>query len=153
DLEAAIREGGFREDLFFRLNVVPIYLPALRERRPDIPALVEHFVRKHAEPLKKAIEGVTREAMEALVRYDWPGNVRELENIIQRASLMCDATLSGLRELPAEVFERRDAVLHRAVHEGWTADRLVKDYALRVLERNRGNLTKTARELGLDFKT
>jgi transcriptional regulator with GAF, ATPase, and Fis domain len=153
DLEAAIRDGGFREDLFFRLNVVPIFLPALRERRADIVHLVEHFIRKHAETLGKRIEGVTEDALEALVRYDWPGNVRELENVIQRAILLCDGNLIGIAELPAEVFERRDAVVQQALGETWTADRLVKEYALKVLARNRGNLTRTARELGLDFKT
>ena len=88
DLEQLMREGSFREDLYYRLNVVTIILPPLRERRQDLPALVEHFLRKFAEKNGKTIQGFSREARDALLRYDYPGNVRELENLVERAIVL-----------------------------------------------------------------
>jgi formate hydrogenlyase transcriptional activator len=88
DLAAMVSDRGFRSDLYYRVNVFPITSPSLRERREDIPELVQHFTRKFATRMKKRIEGIPREAMTALVRYDWPGNVRELENIIERAVIL-----------------------------------------------------------------
>jgi two-component system, NtrC family, response regulator PilR len=85
DLDKAVAEGRFREDLFYRINVIPIALPPLRERREDIPLLAEHFLAKYAEQMEKAIAGVSREAMDLLMHHDWPGNIRELENAIERA--------------------------------------------------------------------
>src|SRR5208282_2539639 len=90
DLKKLIAAGVFREDLYYRLNVVPIRLPALRERAGDIPLLVEHFLRKFNERLKKHVSSVDADAMEALVQYPWPGNIRELENVVERAVLFCD---------------------------------------------------------------
>jgi len=91
DLKRLIAGGNFREDLFYRLNVVPIRLPALRERTGDIPLLVEHFLAKFNERLRKHVVGVEPDAMELLVQYPWPGNIRELENVVERAVLFCDA--------------------------------------------------------------
>src|SRR5262249_42299646 len=88
DLRQMVAEGKFQEDLFYRLNVIPIELPPLRERRDDIPALVEHFVKKHAQRTGRRIERVDEEALAELQRYDWPGNVRELENTIERAVVL-----------------------------------------------------------------
>jgi two-component system, NtrC family, response regulator PilR len=85
DLDKAVAEGRFREDLFYRINVIPIALPPLRDRREDIPLLAEHFLAKYAEQMEKAIAGVSREAMDLLMHHDWPGNIRELENAIERA--------------------------------------------------------------------
>jgi two-component system NtrC family response regulator len=91
DLRQMVAEGKFQEDLFYRLNVIPIELPALRERRDDIPALVDHFVRKHAQRTGRRIDRVDDGAMTVLQQYDWPGNVRELENTIERAVVLCDS--------------------------------------------------------------
>jgi transcriptional regulator with PAS, ATPase and Fis domain len=88
NLRSAVRQGTFREDLYYRLNVVPIHVPPLRARREDIPHLVEHFVRKIARECNRDVRGVSAAAREALVRYDWPGNVRELENVIHRAVVL-----------------------------------------------------------------
>jgi transcriptional regulator with PAS, ATPase and Fis domain len=88
DLRRMVTEGTFQEDLFYRLSVIPIAIPPLRERREDIPALVEHFVRKHTQRTGKAIDQVSAEALAALQAYDWPGNVRELENTIERAVVL-----------------------------------------------------------------
>src|SRR5262249_26932682 len=85
DLTRAVAEGRFREDLFYRINVIPIALPPLRDRREDIPLLAEHFLEKYSGQMEKAITGISRPAMDALTRYDWPGNIRELENVMERA--------------------------------------------------------------------
>ncbi len=103
DLKKEIAHGGFREDLFYRLNVVPIALPALRDRRTDIPLLVSHFVAKFNARLKKSITGVDEAAMEKLIGYGWPGNIRELENVIERALLFADSPVIAISDLSEEV--------------------------------------------------
>src|SRR5207302_7459157 len=85
DLSKLIADGRFREDLYYRINVIPITLPALRERREDIPLLAEHFLAKYSEQMGKNVLGLSRGAMDFLTSYDWPGNIRELENVIERA--------------------------------------------------------------------
>ncbi len=103
DLVREVALGNFREELFYRLNVVPISLPPLRERQQDIPLLVTHFIAKFNERLKKAVTGIAPDALDALVRYPFPGNIRELENILERAVLLSDSAVLGLRDLPAAV--------------------------------------------------
>ena len=100
DLAREVREGRFREDLYYRLNVVPIHLPPLRERREDVPLLAHHFLRRFAEENQKSFEGFTSEAVELLVRYDWPGNVRELENAVERAVVLARGPTIEARDLP-----------------------------------------------------
>src|SRR5436190_18278455 len=100
DLEKAVREGRFREDLYYRLNVIPIALPPLRDRRTDIPLLVDHFVAKYAGGRKRS---VSDEALKALVAYDWPGNVRELESVIERALLLGEGDRTQPADLPAAI--------------------------------------------------
>jgi len=103
DLKKLITQGTFRDDLFYRLNVVSIRLPALRERASDTPLLVEHFLKKFNERLKKNVTGVEPEALELLSAYSWPGNIRELENVMERAVLFCDASKLRVEDLPAEL--------------------------------------------------
>jgi DNA-binding NtrC family response regulator len=103
DLRADIASGTFREDLYYRLNVVNVHLPPLRERLPDIPLLVEHFVRRFNGRLKKNVQGVTDEAREALLAYPWRGNIRELENVIERCILFCEGEKISVEDLPHEV--------------------------------------------------
>ncbi len=103
DLIAEVRAGNFREDLFYRLNVVPIGLPSLRERREDIPLLVECFIHKYNRRLGKTVAGVDRTLLEALGRYPWPGNIRELENVMERMLLFSESTMLGVRHLPPEI--------------------------------------------------
>jgi two-component system response regulator AtoC len=117
DLAAGDRRGGFRDDLFYRLNVVPIHLPALRERRQDIPMLVDHFIARFNERLKKQITGADPEAVERLVAHNWPGNIRELENVIERTILFCEGPRIQLEDLPRRI-RRRDRVVIAARSPG-----------------------------------
>jgi len=103
DLQEAVAKGTFRDDLYYRLNVVTIHLPALRERQEDIPLLAECFLRRYCARDKKEILGITREAVECLLAYDWPGNVRELENVIERAVVLAQGDRIGLDELPEQI--------------------------------------------------
>jgi len=103
DLAVEIAGGGFRDDLYYRLNVVPIHLPALRERRQDIPLLVDHFIARFNERLKKQITGIEPAAVERLVAHGWPGNIRELENVIERTILFCEGPRIRLEDLPADL--------------------------------------------------
>ncbi len=107
DLEQLMRDGSFREDLYYRLNVVTIILPPVRDRRQDLPALIDHFLRKFAEKNGKTIQGFSREARDALLRYDYPGNVRELENLVERAIVLTRDDVIGLGELPLTIKETR----------------------------------------------
>jgi len=100
NLEALVRDGRFRDDLYYRINVVTIMLPPLRERREDLPPLIEHFLRTFAEKNGKTVRGVTREAREALLRYDYPGNIRELENLMERAVVLTRDDVIGMEDLP-----------------------------------------------------
>jgi len=102
DLLQDIAAGSFREDLYYRLNVVPIHIPPLRERREDIPLLVEHFLAKFNERLKKQISGIDPDAVDRLVSYNWPGNIRELENVIERTMLFCEGPTIRAVDLPSE---------------------------------------------------
>jgi len=105
NLEEAVRDGGFRDDLYYRLNVVRIEVPALRERRDDIPLLVDHFLAQFRTALGKPIRSVSDDAMERLTAYSWPGNVRELENVVERAVILADGDVLGVQDLPSNVVE------------------------------------------------
>jgi len=160
DLAEKIRKKEFREDLYYRLNVIQINLPPLRERREDIPLLVHHFVDKYSREMEKEIKGVTPEAMELLVNYDYPGNVRELENIIERSvtletepyitdkhirSYMSERLLS--RELPIKVEIPEEGIdLNRVIEE------IEKAFLLKALERTGGMKKKAAELLGMNFR-
>jgi transcriptional regulator with PAS, ATPase and Fis domain len=107
-LEDEVEAGNFRDDLYYRLNVVPIYLPPLRERRLDIPNLARHFVQKHAILNRVGVPEIHQALMDRLLAYDWPGNVRELENTIQRAVILSDDPLIRIADLPADLVEETD---------------------------------------------
>ena len=100
DLEQAVKAGGFREDLYYRLNVFSIFLPPLRERKTDIPLLADHFIEKHASAHGKDVRRIATSAIDMLMSYHWPGNVRELENCIERAVLVCDGGVIHAHHLP-----------------------------------------------------
>jgi len=145
-----IREGRFREDLFYRLCVVPIVLPPLRQRREDIPLLANHFLQKHGGRRRGKIRAFSGEAMEALVKHDWPGNVRELENAIERAIVLAQADLIT----PADLLYYGFLVKREATEEDLAPlASMEKEHIARVLRHHGGNQTAAAKTLGIDRKT
>jgi two-component system, NtrC family, response regulator HydG len=149
DLQELIREGKFRPDLFYRLNVFHIVLPPLRERPEDIPLLVDHFLRKYALQMNKKITSVSAQAMNAIQRYSWPGNVRELENAVERAMVVAHEP-----ELLEEDFGLKPAGMVAAAGlEGKTLDEIEKTYILHVLEDCNFNQTRAAEVLDIDRVT
>ncbi|MFB3885682.1 MAG: sigma-54-dependent transcriptional regulator [Thermodesulfobacteriota bacterium] len=154
DVRSMIREGRFREDLYYRLKVIDIELPPLRERREDIPLLVQHFIGKFNEEMKKSVSGVSEDALRLLVNYSWPGNVRELENVIQRAITLSRHETILPDDLPSSMLqEARENVLDKSLRERYTIDQLEKEYIRKILIEVGGNKSKAAEILGLDRKT
>jgi len=162
DLKAAVTAGEFREDLFYRLHVVSIKLPPLRERKEDIPLLVSHFIDKHKKEVKDKPLEISKEAFQALKQYSWPGNVRELENSLLRAMLFTRSSQIGLEDLPPEVRGEGGDVFHPVPRDGeelkrmkWqlkrkSEDELEKLFLKDALRRNKGNISKTALDVGMD---
>jgi two-component system response regulator PilR (NtrC family) len=159
DLAKAVAEGRFREDLFYRINVIPIALPPLRERREDIPLLAEHFLGKYAELMAKTVTGIAHPAMELLQAYDWPGNIRELENAIERAVALEHTPTILPESLPASVRgEARGAAPRVALpDEGFDLEAHVKEiergYIAQALQRAGGVQVKAAELLGMSFRS
>jgi DNA-binding NtrC family response regulator len=154
DLEKAVREGRFREDLYYRLNVIPIVLPPLRERRPDIPLLVEHFMKKYSGERPRS---VSPKALNMLVEYDWPGNVRELESVIERALLLAESDEIQPGDLPAAVragiSSRRGPLPLDIPDSGIDLEEVERSLVLKALEKTEGNVSRAARLLGLTRRT
>ena len=148
ELEACIKEGTFREDLYYRLNVVNLHLPPLRERGDDIVILAKFLLKKYAAEFGATVKGFTPKALEAMRGYDWPGNVRQLENRLKKAIVLADKTLIGVDDLDLGGDQRRAVVPLTQAREDFT-----RQYILDVLERNGGNRTRTARDLGVDPRT
>jgi transcriptional regulator with PAS, ATPase and Fis domain len=161
DLEKMIKEETFREDLYYRLNIVPISLPSLKERQEDIPLLATHFVKKYADEMGKTVKGFSPDAMKRLMRYPWPGNVRELENVVERSVVMIDEEtvrpehliLPDEKEksevdiqIPVTSEELKEVKKHlreKAVEE------IEKAFILNALERNNWNVTRAADDVGM----
>src|SRR6266508_1814045 len=159
DLESAVKEGVMREDLFYRLNVLPIHLPPLRERREDIPLLVAHFLQKFSKDLGKDVRGVSPEAMIVLERYHWPGNIRELENVLERAIVLGAGEMLGVDSLPETLRRERPVKGLEAVdlpEDGLdleaTLDTIERGYLQRALDRTGGVQTKAAELLKMTFR-
>src|SRR5947207_2874074 len=156
NLRAAVRERTFRDDLFYRLNVVPLHIPPLRERREDIPHLVEHFVRKAARDCRRDVRGVSAGALEVLTRHDWPGNVRELEHVIHRAVVLATRPVLHLQDVPLDV-AMPETGARLTEDDGLplreACDRFERQYVLRVLERVQWNVSRAARLLGVHRNT
>lgn len=150
DLAAMCREGTFREDLYYRLNVIPIRVPPLRERREDISLLVDHFIRLIRVRTGKPIQGVTSEAMNMLTAHRWPGNVRELINVLEYAFVVCHEECIGPGHLPALDLQGKGSVDRRRNSQVGTNER---EEILRVLEQTAGNRQETARILGMSRVT
>jgi two-component system response regulator HydG len=157
NLEEEVKKGTFREDLFYRLNVVPITLPPLRDRREDIPLLVEHFLRIYNEKNGKNVLGFHPRALDALMRYAWPGNIRELENVVERCVILCKDEYVAFSELPEAVAETEDYQITQEIRSGlrtgMTLREMEKELILKTLAENDGNRTKSAAILGITRRT
>lgn len=160
DLELAVSQGLFRDDLFYRLNVFPMRIPSLRERAEDIPALVDHFVRKYSRQMNRYPRGVTAEAIEMLKRYSWKGNVRELENVIERALILCEKDMITPKDLGLNPTAYLDPSLGNIPMDG-TLDEAARA-ALKIVESRRikkaleesgGNKSRAAEALKVSYKT
>ena len=153
DLPLLIKEGRFREDLFFRINVIPIHLPPLRERREDIPLLVEHFLERVAAKTQKPITGLSREALEICCRYDWPGNVRELMNVIDYAFVLCSKGAILPEHLPAQLTGKRPAPPQPRRPETIGLQRVTREEVVQALQAAQGQKSKAAALLGVSRVT
>jgi len=149
DLRAALEQGTFREDLYYRLNVVPINIPPLRARREDIPFLAEHFVRKLAGDCGSRVDSLTGAAIEKLVNYYWPGNVRELQNVIERSLVLCSGTTLDASDIRLEGVTRPKSNDSSFLPDGKTLDEHEQDIIREALRRADGNKSQAARLLGL----
>jgi DNA-binding NtrC family response regulator len=159
DLDRAVSENAFREDLYYRLSVFPIRIPPLRERKEDIPFFVDYFIKKYSADLKRAIASISAEAVEILMKYDWKGNVRELENTIERAIILCEGSSIMPEHISLNPL-RGDAVLPSIPMEGTLED--AAKAALRIAETGRikkamkdskGNKSRASESLGVSYKT
>ncbi|HOM30180.1 MAG TPA: sigma 54-interacting transcriptional regulator [Deltaproteobacteria bacterium] len=152
DLARLVKQGSFREDLYYRVNVVRLELPPLRRRKEDIPLLVEQFVTRFNALQHKSVQGLTTEALSLLMAYDWPGNIRELANVIERAFILCEKGSIGVAHLPEEITARS---LQHAAQPGLksTAQMLEAQAIRRALERCANNRLAAARELGIHKST
>ncbi len=155
DLEKEVREGRFREDLFYRLNVVPVFLPPLRERKEDIPALAAHFFSLYREKNKKELREVSGKAMDLLLRYEWPGNIRELENCIERSVIMARGEIIAPADLPPQIqalsSQKEDSSIRLPL--GLSLQEVEKTLILKTLEDTGGNRSRAAEILGINRRT
>jgi DNA-binding NtrC family response regulator len=153
DLEEAAKRGEFRQDLFYRLNVVPVRLPDLKDRREDIPLLVLHFLQKFAQQHGEPPRRFANEAMRVLMTHAWPGNVRELENAVEHALTMGRGEILLSEDLPVSVTAPERDIIHEATLDDVTLAELEQRYILLVLEKMGGHQIKTSRVLGIDRRT
>ena len=152
DLEEEISRGNFREDLFYRLNVIPFYVPPLRERLEDVPLLARHFLKEFSSQYSRKAKEISDDAIDALMRYSWPGNVRELRNVIERIVIMNPAVVKiDRKHLPPLVYRegaRKTGDGFSTLHQARAA--YERDYILKTLDQNHGNVSRTAEILGLE---
>lgn len=164
NLEQDIRDGNFREDLFYRLNVIPLELPPLRDRREDIPLLAGHFLARYAKSMRRPVRRLSDSARVSLLSYDWPGNVRELDNVIQRHVALCEGEVIEDIDLPQcnparsrSCDAEPESATFRIPDEGMVLDDVLEEverrYLLNALEKTGGNLTQAARVLGLSYRS
>jgi DNA-binding NtrC family response regulator len=153
DLTKQIAEGTFREDLYYRLNVIEIGLPSLRERRDDVPALVRSFIERYNSENNKNIEGISDEAMELLIQYQWPGNVRELENYIERAVVVSRGPQLETRDFPQKLSEGPSASGDQGIQVGLTVQEMERRLIMKTLEACGGNRTEAATTLDISTRT
>jgi len=152
DLEKKIKERSFREDLYYRLNVISVFIPPLRERKGDILLLVDHFIKKANQKCGRSIKGITPEVKDLILNYDWPGNVRELENVIERGVVLSRTEVIDKTDLPYFGLVSDKSLKHLPSASLSLKD-VEKDHILRVLKKTNWNLNKTAEVLGIHRNT
>jgi two-component system nitrogen regulation response regulator NtrX len=148
NLEEEIKKVTFREDLYFRLNVIPIYIPPLRERKDDIPLLVEYFLKNFAQQYGQKKKDISKTTLRALIDYDWPGNVRELRNTIERFVIMTPSDTIDIKNIPSFKESRTDYYSYNTLRDA--REQFEKDFILRKLQENNWNISKTAEELEIE---
>jgi two-component system response regulator HydG len=155
DLRAMVKQGSFREDLLFRLQVVTIELPPLRERTGDVPMLIDHFISELAEQHGRNVRGISPEARTLLVRYDWPGNVRELRNVVENMVLLARSDVLGAEDVPEQVREGSDSPRRSSGYElaGRTLHEVERELIAVNLELAEGNREQAAAILGMGERT
>jgi DNA-binding NtrC family response regulator len=156
DLEAMVKDGRFREDLYYRLNIIPITIPPLRNRRDDIPRLVDFFVAKHSASASRQIRGLTAGARNLIMTYSWPGNVRQLESAIERAILLCEGNEIEVEDLPVEMRQEgtpAGAFDFKLPPEGISFEDVERSLITQAMEQTSWNITRAAKLLGLSFRT
>ncbi len=153
NLDALVKDGGFRQDLYYRLHVFPIQVPPLRERPDDIPSLTSHFIEKRKQSVHKQITGISPQATASLMAYNWPGNVRELENIIQRMMVVCKGEILDLQDLPTEMRGAEGGASDKAAGLKGISQESVKHAVLNALSQAGGNVTRAAKSLGISRAT
>jgi DNA-binding NtrC family response regulator len=165
NLKEEVKKGNFREDLYFRISVVQVHLPALRKRSDDIPMLANHFVelnhKSSGNERNKNVRGITPEALQVLKEYHWPGNIRELKNVIDRSASFCEKELIDIGDLPEYLREKsvvttspriRGDIPFKDAKEQWL-ESFEKDYLVDLLKRNNLNISKAAKQAGIDRKS
>lgn len=153
DLQDAIKKGQFREDLYYRLNVVPVTIPPLRERTEDIPLLIEHFIEVYGQKFSKTVTRVSQDAMDLLVDYTWPGNVRQLEHAIEHAFIHCTGRIIQTRHLPEEIKVESKVLVDKILKKENPMEEIEKEVILETLKRKKWNRKKTAEALKISSIT
>jgi len=162
NLEVEVKEGKFREDLYYRLSVVPIQIPPLRERKEDIPLLVGHFIQLYNHQFRKSVNGVTPEGLKLMVNYSWPGNVRELKNAVERAMILNDGRIIDVPDLPIRIADPSSAVpmlrisgeyLVKLPPEGAGLEDIEKELIQQALNMANMNKTKASKLLKISRDT
>ena len=153
DLEARMKRGTFREDLFYRLHVFPIFLPDLKDRKEDIPLLAYHFLDLYNKETRKALKGISREAMNVLTDHDWPGNVRELENVIERAVIVAEQDDLMPGDLPKTLVDESSNLVRRGAKDHKSLDEIKAEYIMEILKETNGNKRTAAQILKVNPRT
>ena len=156
DLRAMVSDGRFRDDLYYRINVLSIDVPPLRERREDIPVLLDYFLKKHTRNTSRLVKGLTPETRRMMQDYAWPGNVRQLESAIERAILLCEGDMITPEDLPTEVQQETKGTgpgAFKLPPEGISFEEVEKNLILQAMDQTDYNITKAAKLLGLTFRT
>jgi transcriptional regulator with PAS, ATPase and Fis domain len=157
NLEEAVKKGGFREDLFYRINVLPIVLPPLRERDGDVLILADYFLVKYSQELRKDIKGYTEKVRRLLLEYPWPGNIRELENAVERAVILAEGETLGVEAFPQVLATSSSMPARDAVESSLTdypsLEKVERDYIMEILQATQWNRKKASEILGISTVT